>query len=244
MRRRRSKLKTSAPSMRSWLCRGRWPQKILASADGCRSRSDQIIFSSSLPTWRNSLLGGANRLHRAKTDLSFIAMPRTRFALWRRAAWQRAHRRVWCPSGLGARDTLRLEKAYPLYGHELDDTTTPLEAGLAVGDEIFQASLHRARGFVAAKAGTGSSASWSAWNCWSPVSPAADMDCSKTAHRSAGSPAALSLRSLGKSIALGYVASEEVRDRQYSSTSKSVAEFHPNWFRYRSTAVERRSHKA
>ena len=25
------------------------------------------------------------------------------------------------PAGLGARDTLRLEKAYPLYGHELDD---------------------------------------------------------------------------------------------------------------------------
>jgi aminomethyltransferase len=34
------------------------------------------------------------------------------------------------PVGLGARDTLRLEAAYPLYGHELDDTTTPLEAGL------------------------------------------------------------------------------------------------------------------
>jgi glycine cleavage system T protein (aminomethyltransferase) len=34
------------------------------------------------------------------------------------------------PSGLGARDTLRLEKGYPLYGHELDDTTTPFEAGL------------------------------------------------------------------------------------------------------------------
>jgi aminomethyltransferase len=34
------------------------------------------------------------------------------------------------PVGLGARDTLRLEKAFPLYGHELDDTTTPLEAGL------------------------------------------------------------------------------------------------------------------
>ena len=34
------------------------------------------------------------------------------------------------PAGLGARDTLRLEKAYPLYSHELDDTTTPLEAGL------------------------------------------------------------------------------------------------------------------
>jgi aminomethyltransferase len=34
------------------------------------------------------------------------------------------------PVGLGARDTLRLEKAYPLYGHELDDGTTPFEAGL------------------------------------------------------------------------------------------------------------------
>jgi aminomethyltransferase len=34
------------------------------------------------------------------------------------------------PAGLGARDTLRLESALPLYGHELDRTTTPLEAGL------------------------------------------------------------------------------------------------------------------
>ena len=33
-------------------------------------------------------------------------------------------------AGLGARDTLRLERALPLYGHELDDATTPLEAGL------------------------------------------------------------------------------------------------------------------
>lgn len=34
------------------------------------------------------------------------------------------------PVGLGARDTLRLEMAYPLYGNDLNDTTTPLEAGL------------------------------------------------------------------------------------------------------------------
>ncbi len=34
------------------------------------------------------------------------------------------------PAGLGARDTLRTEVCYPLYGHELDDNTTPIEAGL------------------------------------------------------------------------------------------------------------------
>jgi aminomethyltransferase len=35
------------------------------------------------------------------------------------------------PCGLGARDSLRLEMAYRLYGSDMDDTTTPLEAGLA-----------------------------------------------------------------------------------------------------------------
>ena len=34
------------------------------------------------------------------------------------------------PCGLGARDTLRLEAAMPLYGHEMDEDVTPLEAGL------------------------------------------------------------------------------------------------------------------
>ena len=34
------------------------------------------------------------------------------------------------PCGLGARDTLRLEMGYPLWGQDLDETTTPLEADL------------------------------------------------------------------------------------------------------------------
>jgi aminomethyltransferase len=35
------------------------------------------------------------------------------------------------PIGLGARDTLRLEMGYCLYGNDIDDTTSPLEGGLA-----------------------------------------------------------------------------------------------------------------
>ncbi len=34
------------------------------------------------------------------------------------------------PIGIGARDTLRLERGYCLYGNDIDDTTSPLEAGL------------------------------------------------------------------------------------------------------------------
>ncbi len=34
------------------------------------------------------------------------------------------------PCGLGSRDALRIEAGYPLYGHEIDETTSPVEAGL------------------------------------------------------------------------------------------------------------------
>ncbi len=37
------------------------------------------------------------------------------------------------PCGLGSRDTLRLEASMPLYGHEMDETISPLETGLDFG---------------------------------------------------------------------------------------------------------------
>jgi aminomethyltransferase len=50
--------------------------------------------------------------------------------IWRRLLEAGADRGI-APAGLGARDTLRLEAAMALYGHEIDETTTPFEAGLA-----------------------------------------------------------------------------------------------------------------
>jgi aminomethyltransferase len=44
--------------------------------------------------------------------------------------WRRLVEAGAVPAGLGARDTLRLEAAMALYGHEIDETTTPFEAGL------------------------------------------------------------------------------------------------------------------
>jgi len=52
------------------------------------------------------------------------------------------------PAGLGCRDTLRLEMGFCLYGHDIDDTTSPIEAGLGwitkfnkdfVNKDIFEA---------------------------------------------------------------------------------------------------------
>jgi len=42
------------------------------------------------------------------------------------------------PCGLGARDTLRLEMGYPLHGNDIDETTTPVEAGLG-----FAVDMHK-----------------------------------------------------------------------------------------------------
>ena len=50
-------------------------------------------------------------------------------ALWRALLEAGAPEGI-VPCGLGARDTLRFEAAMPLYGNDIDDTTTPLDAGL------------------------------------------------------------------------------------------------------------------
>lgn len=46
------------------------------------------------------------------------------------------------PVGLGARDTLRLEKGFCLYGNDIDDTTSPIEAGLGWITKFNQPFVH------------------------------------------------------------------------------------------------------
>jgi aminomethyltransferase len=65
--------------------------------------------------------------------------------------WEDLRARGARPCGLGARDTLRLEAAMPLYGHELSEEIDPFQAGLAwaakmdKGDFIGRAALERRR---------------------------------------------------------------------------------------------------
>jgi aminomethyltransferase len=58
------------------------------------------------------------------------------------------------PAGLGCRDTLRLEAAMPLYGHELNESTDPFTAGLAFAVKLDKGSFIGREALVQAKANT------------------------------------------------------------------------------------------
>ena len=61
--------------------------------------------------------------------------------------WRSLHAQGVTPAGLGARDTLRLEAGMNLYGQDMDETTTPLETGLA-----WTVDLKAARDFIGKRA--------------------------------------------------------------------------------------------
>ncbi|HTI52316.1 MAG TPA: glycine cleavage system aminomethyltransferase GcvT, partial [Planctomycetaceae bacterium] len=56
------------------------------------------------------------------------------------------------PAGLGCRDTLRLEAAMPLYGHELNESIDPYTAGLAFGVKLDAKEFIGREALIAAKA--------------------------------------------------------------------------------------------
>ena len=65
----------------------------------------------------------------AKTVSKFTSIPQFSEKMWN-ALTEAGKPHGMIPCGLGARNTLRLEAGMCLYGHEIDDTTTPWEAGL------------------------------------------------------------------------------------------------------------------
>ncbi len=115
------------------------------------------------------------------------------------------------PAGLGARDTLRTEACLPLYGHELDENTTPIEAGVGFfvaldkGDFIGRAVLAEqkangvARKCVAFKMTDKSAPPRPHYPIWS-VGP----DAKKIGEAASGTQSP----SLGIGIGLGYVPTE------------------------------------
>jgi aminomethyltransferase len=74
------------------------------------------------------------------------------------------------PCGLGARDTLRTEMGYPLYGHELDENTTPLEAGLGTFVALDKGEFS-GRAALAAQKGNGLAKRCIAFKCTDKCAP-------------------------------------------------------------------------
>ncbi|HZY68366.1 MAG TPA: glycine cleavage system aminomethyltransferase GcvT [Devosia sp.] len=82
-------------------------------------------------TWNGTTLVISRSGYTGEDGFEMLVEPEHAATLW---AAILADERVK-PIGLGARDSLRLEAGLPLYGHDLDDTVSPVEAGLnfAVG---------------------------------------------------------------------------------------------------------------
>jgi aminomethyltransferase len=81
---------------------------------------------ASIP-WGGRKLVVSRSGYTGEDGFELLAEPAVAAALWTRLL---ADERVR-PAGLGARDSLRLEAGLPLYGHDIDETTSPVEAGLA-----------------------------------------------------------------------------------------------------------------
>jgi glycine cleavage system T protein (aminomethyltransferase) len=114
------------------------------------------------------------------------------------------------PVGLGARDTLRLEKAYPLYGHELDDSTTPLEAGLTWVTKFSKPSFIGREALLRQKE-AGIARRLVGLELLDPGIARSGYELFKDGRSIGRVTSGTKSPSLGKSIALGYVASEESR---------------------------------
>lgn len=101
--------------------------------------SGQAIYSFRDATWQGVPVR-ISRTGYTGEDGAELFLPAERTE----ALWQALMAAGVTPCGLGCRDTLRMEAAMPLYGHELDRSTTPVEAGLTF-------AINRDGGFIGAE---------------------------------------------------------------------------------------------
>ncbi len=88
------------------------------------------------------------------------------------------------PAGLGARDLLRLEMGYLLYGNDIDERTTPIEAGAEWAVRFEKGEFVGKPVLVDSKTSGPIPTDSSALNCWKKPFPAMDARFSLYLHRS------------------------------------------------------------
>lgn len=110
------------------------------------------------------------------------------------------------PIGLGARDTLRLEKGFCLYGNDIDDTTSPLEAGLGWVTKFVDGNDFIDRDYLAKQKEEGLKRRLAGFEMVEKGIPRQgydilDMDGNKIGNVTSGTQSP----SLGKGIGMGYI---------------------------------------
>ena len=113
------------------------------------------------------------------------------------------------PIGLGARDTLRLEMGYCLYGNDIDDTTSPLEAGLGWITKLNKATRFTAEDIIEQQKAAGIQRKLVGFEMIERGIPRHDYLIKDDLGNTIGKvTSGTQAPSLGKGIGLGYVAIE------------------------------------
>ena len=109
------------------------------------------------------------------------------------------------PCGLGARDTLRFEACMQLYGNDIDDTTTPLEAGLEWIVKLDKGEFLGREALERQQAGRRRRGGWSGSRCAGAASPATATRSSPRGEQVGEVTSGTHTPTLGKALGLGYV---------------------------------------